>query len=100
MNVTLSIAIGPGSPPPQATSDAARTRVAAIARALRRIERKGYLFLKRSNRGARGAAPGVRAIVVLLCLHAIGIALFGLAAGYDPLHSLAEGGGVAVAAAL
>jgi PAS domain S-box-containing protein len=40
-----------------------------------------------------------RAIVVLLWLHAVGIALFGIAAGYDPLHGLAEGGGVAVAAA-
>jgi two-component system cell cycle sensor histidine kinase/response regulator CckA len=41
-----------------------------------------------------------RAIVILLWLHALGIAIFGLAAGYDPLHSFAEGGGVAVAAAL
>jgi two-component system cell cycle sensor histidine kinase/response regulator CckA len=41
-----------------------------------------------------------RAIVILLWLHALGIALFGLAAGYEPLHSLAEGAAVAVTAAM
>ena len=41
-----------------------------------------------------------RAIVVLLWLHAIGIALFGIVAGYELAHSLAEGAAVAATAAM
>jgi PAS domain S-box-containing protein len=41
-----------------------------------------------------------RVIVGLLWAHALGIALFALAMGYPALHSLAEGGAVAAAAAL
>jgi PAS domain S-box-containing protein len=41
-----------------------------------------------------------RAVVVLLWLHAVGIALFGLLAGYEPLHSLTEGAAIAATAAM
>ena len=41
-----------------------------------------------------------RAILVVLWLHALGIVCFGLLAGAGALHSLTEGGAVAVVAAL
>ena len=41
-----------------------------------------------------------RAILALLWLHAIGIAAFGVAAGYGPLHSLTEAGLIGVIAAV
>lgn len=41
-----------------------------------------------------------RAIVALLWAHAIGLAVFGVLMGYEPLHSIAEAGLVAIAAVI
>jgi len=41
-----------------------------------------------------------RGVVALLWAHALGIALFGILAGYAPLHALTEGGAIALTALL